>query len=52
MSTYELSRDPPFALSAPTAPVPRFGLSIARRAALVVVAYVLVTGGLLGLLLM
>jgi hypothetical protein len=43
MSTYELSRDPPFALSAPSAP--RFGLSIARRAPLVAVAYVLVTGG-------
>jgi signal transduction histidine kinase/CheY-like chemotaxis protein len=52
MSTYEIGRDPPLALPAPTAPVPRFGLSIARRAALVVVAYVLVTGGLLGMLLM
>jgi PAS domain S-box-containing protein len=50
MSTYEIGRDPPFALRAP--PAPRFGLSIARRAALVVVAYVLLTGGLLGLLLM
>ena len=52
MSTCELSRHPSFALSAPTAPASRFGLSIARRAALVVVAYMLITGGLLGLLLM
>ena len=52
MSTYELSRDHSFALGAPAAPASHFGLSIARRAALVVVAYMLVTGGLLGLLLM
>jgi PAS domain S-box-containing protein len=50
MSTYEISHDQPLALGASSAP--RFGLSIARRAALVVVAYVLLTGGLLGLLLM
>jgi signal transduction histidine kinase/ActR/RegA family two-component response regulator len=50
MSTYELSRDPPLTLRASSRP--RVGLSIARRAALVVVAYVLLTGGLLALLLM
>src|SRR5581483_10713583 len=50
MSTCEIGRDDAtLALSSPRAP--RLGLSVARSAALVVVAYVAVTAGLLGMLL-